>query len=127
MKIHHLVVRGRIPSKKNNRVNTKSGRSFPSAKYREWEYVAMVQLRGYNHLRIEKVTRIQLEFAWPDNRKADLTNKAESVMDMLVKIGILKDDNWKVVPELHLKSLGVNKEDPGVEIWIEHDDKSITN
>ena len=54
----------------------------------------------------------------PDKRKTDLTNKAESVMDLLVDCGVIEDDSWQFVPKLYLSCLGTDKEKPGATIWI---------
>ena len=61
---------------------------------------------------------MNIYFYFPDNRIADLTNKAESIMDLLVDNKIIKDDNWRIIPELFLKSCGVNKQNPRAEIEI---------
>lgn len=61
---------------------------------------------------------IQIEFWMPDNRRADLTNKAESVMDLLVDLKIITDDSWQCVPSLTLQSKGIDKINPRAEIWI---------
>lgn len=50
---------------------------------------------------------------YPDSmRKWDLTNKAESVMDVLVDLGILADDNWYVCWKVVLFFGGKDKENP---------------
>lgn len=54
----------------------------------------------------------------PDHRKTDLSNKVESVNDMLVKYWLLEDDNWTVITQFTCKCLWVDKENPRVEIDI---------
>jgi Holliday junction resolvase RusA-like endonuclease len=54
----------------------------------------------------------------PDNRRTDLSNKAESIMDLLVDNGILEDDCWQIVPILALQGMKVDKENPRAEIFI---------
>jgi len=112
-----LIIKGRCPSKKNSRINTKSGRSFPSKAYKEWHEDASWQL--YTQKKPMGITKaqIELDFYLPDNHKADLTNKAESVMDLLVDLGIIKDDSWQVVSHLILTG-EYDKENPRVEIFI---------
>jgi len=63
---------------------------------------------------------MSLLFYMPDNRRTDLTNKAESVMDLLVDNGILKDDSWQVVNPLQLVTKYC-KDNPRVEIFIDED------
>ena len=108
-----ITIRGRIPSKKNSRINTRSGRSFPSSKYKAWHKDASLQI-----LNAPKQTQknVVLTFYMPDNRRCDLTNKAESVMDLLVDNGIFDDDAWQVTGDVHLKSAGIDKKNPRVEV-----------
>lgn len=115
----NITLTGRIPSKKNSRINTKKGRSFPSKSYSLWHAEAMIQLasQGVNKLKLESVESIELKFTFGDLRKADLTNKTESVMDLLVDYGFLEDDNWMVVPEIHL-SATYEKDVFGCEITV---------
>jgi len=112
-----LVIEGRIPSKKNSRINTRSGRSFPSKAYKEWHKDASWQLYTQKKQIGIKDCQIELDFYLPDNRRADLTNKAESVMDLLVDLGIIKDDSWQVVSHLILTG-EYDKGNPRVEIFI---------
>jgi Holliday junction resolvase RusA-like endonuclease len=94
-----LVLIGRIPSKKNSRItDRRTGRSFPSASYTSWVKLMSKQISAqFLIFNSELLTNgIFIRIYYPDNRKADLTNKSESIMDLLVDTGILEDDNWKV-------------------------------
>ena len=123
-----IIIRGRIPSKKNSVVIfVRNGKLFkmPSNKYREWHKDASLQLVGQKPIPLAmtglpfvKVNCIELRIFAPDRRASDLTNKAESVMDLLVDNKILADDNWFVVPIVLLTFGGVDKADPRVEITI---------
>lgn len=107
-----IIINGSTPSKKNSRINTRSGRSFPSSKYTAWHKEASLQLThasGSKHVPGRPIT---LTFVAGDNRKFDLSNKAESIMDLLVDNLLLEDDNWSIVPELILKFGGVEKNNP---------------
>ncbi len=108
-----LTILGRIPSKKNSRINTRSGRSFPSSKYTAWHKDASFQIRGA-HIQTQK--DFVLKFYMPDNRRTDLTNKAESVMDLLVDNSLIEDDCWQITGQVTLIPAGVDKENPRVEI-----------
>lgn len=112
-----LVIRGRIPSKKNGTVSfVIKGRLFhaPNNKYRAWNKQAIEQLRHQKYTFGKEIT---LKIYAPDARKSDLTNKAESVMDTLVDCGFLEDDNWYVVSKLTLEFGGVDKENPRAEVY----------
>jgi len=111
-------ITGRIPSKKNSRISTRSGRSFPSKKYTEWHKDAMIQISDeWSGEPIEYVEKIVLAFKMPDNRRKDLTNCTESVMDLLVDAGILKDDCWQVIPNITLMGM-LDSESPGCIIGL---------
>ena len=117
MKILQLRLNGRIPSKKNSRITQRStGRSFASAKYKDWHKQSALQLLGSG--KIVGACEVQITFQMPDNRRADLTNKAESIMDLLVDLDILEDDSWKIIPRIFLGCDGVNKDNPGADIWL---------
>ena len=53
-------------------------------------------------LRLSVTNLIILHISAPTLRKYDLTNKAESVMDLMVDYGLLEDDNSDNVPLLLL-------------------------
>jgi len=113
-----LTIKGRIPSKKNQRdIFVRGGRivNIPSEKYREWHREASKQIRNaksgdYHNAHITM-------FA-PDKRKADLTNKAESIMDLLVDNKVIKDDNWFEIENIVLLFGGVDRENPRAEIEL---------
>lgn len=109
----NITLLGRIPSKKNSRINTRSGLSFPSAKYTAWHKDASVQIRG-----ADKMIKpgIVIKFWLPDNRRTDLNNKAASIFDMMVDNGIMEDDCWQIVGEERYIPMGVDKDNPRVEI-----------
>lgn len=110
-----IIIKGRIPSKKNSRITTRSGRSFPSKKYTEWHTDASWQLKNFK-VKIPNGSWLILKFYMPDKRLCDLTNKAESIMDCLVDNGFLEDDNYEVIPNLTLQFEGIDKENPRCEI-----------
>lgn len=114
-----IELKGRIPSKKNSKMMVRRGdRTFliPSPQYTAWH-----QEQSYRIKKIPKPIEhcgIEIDFYAPDNRKTDLSNKAESIMDLLVDNKILLDDNWFVVKFLSLYFMGVDKENPRAIIEI---------
>jgi len=124
MKVHQINFKGRIPSKKNSRniFVSKTGRrmNIPSKKYLEWHEVATLEAEG-QFFAVDKVQEVQMEFLMPDKRRCDLTNKAESIMDLLVDVGMLEDDSWQFVPKIYLSCAGVDKKNPGVKVWIKYE------
>lgn len=115
-----FTIHGRVPSKKNQvNIVVRHGKvcKFPSNAYRAWHKDATQQLIGKMFIG-GPVAHITLTFFAPDKRRADMTNKAESIMDLLVDNGVLVDDNWFDVPHLVLSFGGIDRADPRVEIEI---------
>jgi Holliday junction resolvase RusA-like endonuclease len=112
------IIPWRIPSKKNSKQVFRN-RLFPSKNYIAWQKEMMQYLQDeYGQLRTYDSCEIKMTIFFPDRRKSDLTNKAESIMDLLVDFWILKDDSHDVVYTLHLHSGWVDKKNPRAEIII---------
>lgn len=98
-KLIKFKVTGRIPSKKNMMQIRKRGQYSSigaNKKFYVWQDSAMLKLLAQNVPKGNFVcSMVELRIYFPDNRKADLSNKTESIMDMMVEYGVLKDDNWK--------------------------------
>lgn len=118
-----IRLNGRIPSKKNSKrrvVNSRGVFMVPSKNHQEWHEAAMWEVKAQKPNMGISRCEVMMVFHMPDNRKADLTNKAESVMDLLVDAGVLVDDSWQVVAPMTLNGF-LDKKSPGVEIIISHD------
>ena len=118
-----ITVKGRIPSKKNMRnLFVRGGKLFniPSKNYKKWHDEASKELPSMPPF--NKVSNIELRFFAPDKRSADLTNKAESILDLLVDNNILEDDNWFLLEKVVLYFMGVDRENPRCEISIFQED-----
>lgn len=121
-----IILKGNVPSKKNSKRRIQRGHHIfmvPSKAHEDWhgtQMRAMAEYKYYPGARkpLEIIESCVLTFYPDTKRKSDLSNKAESVMDLLVDCGVLADDNWFVVPQLMLGLGGVDKKDPRVEIEI---------
>src|SRR4051794_32605857 len=105
-----LVIPGRVPSKKNSRrAIYVGGRTImiASKQYEAWHEEAAWALKLSRVGRLAPET-IVITFYPPDRIAGDLSNKCESVMDLLVDMEILKDDNWFICGDIHLKFGGVD-------------------
>jgi Holliday junction resolvase RusA-like endonuclease len=122
MSVTHIVVEGRIPSKKNSRnVFVRGGKQFniPSKKFIEWHKEAAMSIKAQKTpVWLENVEEIQIQFLMPDNRACDLTNKAESILDLLVDCEVIEDDKWQIIPRILLHAAGIDREQPRADIWI---------
>lgn len=112
-----LWIPGRIPSKKNSKQITKNRRIISSKKYLGWEKERLEELKGIAPVPWDCVS-IEIHVFFPDRRRADLSNKTESLMDLLTLAKIIPDDNWTVINSLHMYTQGVSKENPGALIVI---------
>lgn len=131
----NIVLKGIPPSKKNSKQlfrNGATGKPFitTSARYKEWNESAQWEVMGQKN-KASGMERNAMPFRNATGKvsfvltffpatlvRADLTNKAESVMDLLVETRIIEDDNWFICGDVHLKFGGVDTLDPRVEIEI---------
>lgn len=130
-----LEINGRIPSKKNSKevsilktgVKSKSRVKVKSSpQFYEWHNLAVEQVSKYPRCELKKTKSISILIFFPDKHRADLTNKAESIMDLLVDCGIIKDDSWDVVGELRLSGK-LRKGFGGAEVIIDTGSKIVEN
>jgi Holliday junction resolvase RusA-like endonuclease len=117
----NITLKGRIPSKKNSKQIVCRGR-FPillsSPAFQAWNEEQLWLLKALKPSTPLEDVKVDIFLTAPDKRAADLSNKVESIMDLLVEAQILKDDNWFVCGELNLKFMGVDKENPRADIVI---------
>lgn len=108
-------------TKKNSQrivINPKTGRPFimPSAAYKDYEREASLFIpRG---VYIDKPVNIKCLFYMPTRRKCDLTNLLEAVDDILVKTGLLADDNFTIIESHDGSRVFYDKNNPRTEIVI---------
>jgi Holliday junction resolvase RusA-like endonuclease len=121
-----ITIHGSIPSKKNSRQNIrlKTGRiiSVPNSTFNKWHKKAMAEVMSLGMCGCQegkKVCKVEINLYPPDKRRGDLTNRAESLMDLLVDCGIIKDDNWFEIPQIVLSFGGVDRSNPRAEIFLD--------
>lgn len=113
-------------SKKNSQQilrNPRTGKPFivPSKKYKEYEEAA-----GWFLPKIPTITtavNVKCLFYMPTRRRCDLTNMLEAVDDLLVKHGVLVDDNCTVVESHDGSRVLYDKEHPRTEVTITPSDE----
>ncbi len=113
-------IHGRIPSKKNQKsIFYRNGKPFisTSQKFKEWHKYAVEEISLQKPKMHPGPVRIHVDFYLPDNRKTDLSNKLESINDLLVDVGIIEDDCWQQVPEI-VSTGQLDKENPRAIIQI---------
>ena len=121
-----IVIHGHVPSKKNSKRLVYAGHRpvlISSKAYMAWHTVASYELASQVKGSAQRIAlsgphEIEITIFAATRRKEDLTNKAESVMDLLVDMGVLADDNWTEVPRVCLQYGGYDKSNPRAEIEI---------
>lgn len=88
-------------SKKNSQeagTNKYTGKRYviQSKYYRAFERDCGYYLMKYR-LGIDKRINLKCTFIVPDKRTRDLTNLENAIADILVKYGVIKDDNYNIV------------------------------
>lgn len=108
-------------TKKNSQrivINRKTGRPIimPSKVYKDYEREAALFIpRG---VYINTPVNVKCLFYMPTRRKCDLTNLLEAIDDVLVKAGLLADDNYTVVESHDGSRVFYDKENPRTEVYI---------
>jgi Holliday junction resolvase RusA-like endonuclease len=97
----HIKLTGLVRPKKNSKRMIFRGRKpllLPSENFVSWHADAVIQLaiQSAPKDRISIPVSISISFGFKDKRRRDLTNMAESVMDLLVDYGVIKDDCWQI-------------------------------
>ena len=89
---------------------------IPSTAYRNYE---RDELPFLTHVEpFLSPCNVKCEYFMPTRRKVDLVNLQEATLDILVKAGILIDDNSKVVVSMDGSRVYYDKENPRTEIEI---------
>ena len=108
-------------SKKNSQrilINSRTGKPFimPSAAYKDYEREAALFIpRGAC---INTPVNVKCVFYMPTRRKCDLTNLLEAVDDILVKYGVLADDNYTIIESHDGSRVYYDKDSPRTEVVI---------
>ncbi len=101
--------------------------------YRNWQFQVANQMKKTFKINIigkvreltpvEKPIRATFKVFYPTRRLFDVDNIGSVVckftMDVLTEVGIIPDDNYQHVPEIHLEFGGVDKQNPRCEVTIE--------
>lgn len=95
--------------------NGKRPMLIPSAQYRRYERDAGWFLKP---LAISEPVNIRALYFMPARRKVDITNLESALMDVLVKHGVIADDNCRVVVSTDGSRVMYDKENPRTEVTI---------
>lgn len=91
---------------------------MPSAAYKEYERDALRQLVPKPRKPVDTPVNVQCVYYMPTHRRVDLVNLQECSLDILVKGGVLADDNSNIVASMDGSRVLYDKENPRAEITI---------
>lgn len=92
---------------------------LPSQQYEQYEGLAGWYIRGnLRKLKINRPVNVKCIYWMAKDTAVDLANLLEATNDMLVKHGVLADDNRKIVATHDGSRVFVDRENPRVEITI---------
>lgn len=111
-------------SKKNHQrivTNHKTGRPFiiQSPQYEDYENYASYFLRPKPQKPIDYPVTVRCIYYMPTRRRVDTANLNAALHDILVKYGILADDNRDIIASTDGTRTYYDKENPRAEITIE--------
>lgn len=107
-----------VTKKNSQQIIRNGGRMMiiPSKKYRQYESDCMPFLnpKGINY-----PVNVKALYFMPTRRRVDLVNLHEALCDVLVKYGVIEDDNSKIIASMDGSRVLYDKENPRTEIYIE--------
>src|SRR6056297_1201991 len=121
-----IIYQASIPinpiTKKNSQeihINQKTGKRFPAQnkRYEQYEHDAGYFLKALKEP-IDFPVNLKCVFHRATCHRVDLSNLIEAIQDVLVKYGILKDDNHNIVKSLDGCEVVVGSSSPRTEIEI---------
>lgn len=109
-------------TKKNSQRLIKNPRTgkiipLPSKKYAEYEEAALWVIPK-KEPPIEVAVNVKCVFYMPTRRRVDLTNLLEAVDDIMVKRGLLADDNCTIIYSHDGSRVAYDKKNPRTEVEI---------
>ncbi len=100
--------------------NKATGKRFitPSQQYKDYESAALWYI-PHRGLKIDYPISVKCLFYMPTLRPCDLPNHLASIDDILVKAGLIADDNYGIINNHDGSRVLYDKENPRTEIYIE--------
>ena len=107
-------------TKKNSQVIAKhNGRTFvvQNKLYKKYEKECLNVIEPPEKP-IDEPVNVQMRFFMPTRRRVDLVNLQQACLDILVRAGVLEDDNFNIVYSMDGSRVFYDKTDPRTEIEI---------
>lgn len=121
--LHFTIPLPPVTKKNSQRImhSSKTGKSFimPSQKYIDYEAKAVWYCKKAGvHEPIDYPVEVKCLFYMPTRRRVDLTNLLESIDDVLVRAGVLKDDHSGIIVSHDGSRVLYDKQNPRTEVYI---------
>jgi Holliday junction resolvase RusA-like endonuclease len=109
-----------ITKKNHSQIIKAKGRLMviPSKQYRDYEKACATFIPQMPFNMFDCPVNVKCLYYMPTHRRVDLVNLQEATLDILVKYGILKDDNSNIVVSMDGSRVLYDKEHPRTEIEI---------
>lgn len=124
----HLTLYGEPRTKKNSAriMRSRSGAPFvaPSKAFADYEESCLWQIRAPQRA-ISARVNVRCVYYMQTRRRVDLANLIEATCDILVKAGVLEDDNSCIVAAHDGSRVDYDKANPRAEIWIKEMEDTI--
>ena len=91
---------------------------IPSKQYKEYEKACAEYIPDMPFNTFDCPVNVKCVYYMPTHRRVDLVNLQEATLDILVKYGVLKDDNSNIVVSMDGSRVLYDKEHPRTEIEI---------
>lgn len=118
--IWECVIRTSPHTKKNSQVIAKhNGRTFvvQNKLYKKYEKECLNVIEPPEKP-LDEPVNVQMRFFMPTRRRVDLVNLQQACLDILVRAGVLEDDNFNIVYSMDGSRVFYDKENPRTEIEI---------
>lgn len=116
-----ITIPGKPITKKNSsRIIYRKGRSYivPSKQYIQYEKDCAWYIKDEHKLNINTPINLKVVYYMPTRHIVDLCNLLAATCDILVKYGVIEDDNSKIVVSHDGSRVYYDKENPKCEIEI---------
>lgn len=119
-KMHLTLGIAPVTKKNHQQIIQCNGRPLviPSKEYKQYEKDCAAFIPQMPFQTFDCPVNVECVYYMPTRRRVDLTNLLQSTLDVLVKYGILLDDNSNIVASMDGSKVLYDKENPRTEIEI---------
>lgn len=123
MKFYYTIPCAPVSKKNSQRIVTNriTGKPFiiQSPQYTDYETAASYFLKPKPRNPIDYPVKVRCIYYMPTRRRVDMSNLMAATHDILVKYGVLADDNRDIIASVDGSRVHYDKENPRTEIEIE--------